>query len=110
MERVRDREKKAKLAVQYDIICHAIDRAALCLDILGYRVSVEISKDFSTVRFWIPKQEERADTTPQKPNTMKCQCGSTDFWQRPAGQWGPAEWLCSRCHPNPYVSRQAKPA
>jgi hypothetical protein len=65
MERVQDRERKAKLAVQYDIICHAIDRAALCLDILGYRVSVEISEDFSAVRFWMPKQDEPADATPQ---------------------------------------------
>ena len=31
----------------------------------------------------------------QRPT--KCwACGSTDFWQRPDG-----EWLCSRCHPNP---------
>jgi hypothetical protein len=65
MERVQDRERKAKLAVQYDIICHAIDRAALCLDILGYRVSVEISEDFSAVCFWMPKQDEPADATPQ---------------------------------------------
>jgi len=58
MEKVQDKEKKAKLAVQYDIICHAIDRADLCLAILGYGVSVEISDDFSTVRFPIVKQKE----------------------------------------------------
>lgn len=60
MERVQDKEKKAKLSAQYDIICHAIDRAALCLDILDYRVSVEISEDFSTVRFPIVRQKEPA--------------------------------------------------
>jgi hypothetical protein len=31
----------------------------------------------------------------------RCQCGSTDFWQRTASQWEPAEWLCNRCHPRP---------
>jgi hypothetical protein len=61
MEKVEDREKKAKLSVQYDIICHAIDRAALCLDILDYRVSMEIADDFTWVRFPIPKPKEVHD-------------------------------------------------
>jgi hypothetical protein len=61
MEKVQDRERKAKLSVQYDIICHAIDRAALCLDILGYRVSMEIADDFTWVRFPIPKPKEVHD-------------------------------------------------
>jgi len=51
MQKVQDREKKDKLAVQYDIICHAIDRAALCLDILNYRVSLEVSNDRRLIKF-----------------------------------------------------------
>jgi len=51
MEKVQDREKKAKLAVQYDIICQAIDRAAVCLDILDYCVSLEISEDWRSIKF-----------------------------------------------------------
>jgi len=51
MEKVQDKEKKAKLAVQYDIICHAIDRAAVCLDILDYRVSLEVSDDWRSIKF-----------------------------------------------------------
>lgn len=51
MERVWDMEKKAKLSTHYDIICHAIDRAALCISILDGTVSVEPSPDFTTVRF-----------------------------------------------------------
>ena len=58
LQRVQDKEKKAKLSASYDIIGHAIDRAALCLDILGYRVSVEISEDFRTVRFPIARPKE----------------------------------------------------
>ena len=55
MGRVQDKEKKARLSEQYAIICHGIDRAALCLDILGYRVSVQVSEDFSEVRFPVVK-------------------------------------------------------
>jgi len=37
-----------------------------------------------------------------KPKPERCHtCGSTDFWLREASQWGPAEWLCCRCHPRP---------
>ncbi len=28
-------------------------------------------------------------------------CGSTDYWLRKANQRSSAEWLCSRCHPDP---------
>ncbi|MDP2729041.1 MAG: AAA family ATPase [Dehalococcoidales bacterium] len=28
-----------------------------------------------------------------------CGCGCRDYWLREASQWGKAEWLCSRCHP-----------
>jgi hypothetical protein len=51
MEKVQDKEKKAKLAVQHDILSHAIDRAAICLSILGYEVSMETSDDLTTVWF-----------------------------------------------------------
>lgn len=57
MEKVQDKERKAKLSIQYDIICHAIDRVALCLDILSYRVSVKISDDWSEVRFPLVKEK-----------------------------------------------------
>lgn len=51
MQRVQDKEKKTKLSIQYDVICQAIDRAALCLDILGYGVSLEVSEDWRVVKF-----------------------------------------------------------
>lgn len=66
MEKVQDGEKKAKLSAQHDIIRQAIDRVGLCISILDYQVSVEISEDFSTVRFPIAKSEEPAVTTPQE--------------------------------------------
>jgi hypothetical protein len=28
-------------------------------------------------------------------------CKSTDWWWKPANEWGPGAWLCGRCHPNP---------
>ena len=59
MQRIQDKDKRAKLSASYDIIGRGMDRAALCLDILGYRVSVEISEDFSTVRFPIAKPKKQ---------------------------------------------------
>ncbi len=50
MQKVQDKEKKAELSTQYDIICQAIDRAALCLSVLDYSASIEISEDFKAVR------------------------------------------------------------
>ena len=38
---------------------------------------------------------------PEYPAEPCRSCGSTDFWLREASRWGRAEWLCSRCHPNP---------
>lgn len=38
---------------------------------------------------------------PDYPTTPCPACGSGDYWLREASQWGPAEWLCSRCHPKP---------
>lgn len=66
MERVQDKEKKTKLSTQYDIIRQAIDRVCLCISILNYQVSVEISEDFSTVRFPIVRQEEATAATSQE--------------------------------------------
>ena len=66
MERVQDRNRKNKLSIQYDIICHAIDRVALCISILDYQVSVEISEDWSSVRFPIAKQEPLAAASLQE--------------------------------------------
>ncbi len=51
LEKVQDREKKAKLAVQHDRLRHATDRLKLCLDILGYNVSLEVSEDGRSIRF-----------------------------------------------------------
>lgn len=51
MEKVQDEERKARLSVQYDVIRQAIDRAALCKDILGYCVALEISEDWRMVKF-----------------------------------------------------------
>ncbi len=41
------------------------------------------------------------NNTPDYPThpCFNCRCG--DYWLREAGQWGKAEWLCSRCHPKP---------
>lgn len=36
--------------------------------------------------------------TPTRPCHL---CHSTDWWWRPTSQWGPGEWLCNVCHPNP---------
>jgi len=55
MEKVQDREIKARLSAQYDIISHAIERAALCISILGYEVSVEASEGFTEVKFPVSK-------------------------------------------------------
>ena len=66
MQRVQDKEKKAKLSAQYDIIRQAIDRVCLCISILDNQVSVEISEDFSTVRFPIVEQKEPAAATSQE--------------------------------------------
>ena len=35
-----------------------------------------------------------------KPDRPCGICKSNDWWWRPAG-WGPGEWLCNFCHPNP---------
>jgi len=41
-----------------------------------------------------------------KPKPEKCHiCGFTEFWLREA-KWGPAEWLCCRCHPKPGENRE----
>jgi len=37
----------------------------------------------------------------QKPPTPAPSAATTDWWWRPDSRWGPGEWLCSRCHPNP---------
>jgi hypothetical protein len=42
-------------------ICHAIDRVCLCISILNYDVSVEISEDFHTVRFPKPEQVKQLE-------------------------------------------------
>ena len=31
----------------------------------------------------------------------KCHCGSTDLWLRPGTRYGPVQWLCGTCHPEP---------
>ena len=51
MGKVQDREKKAKLTTKYDILRHAADRVQLCLDILSYNVSVEVSENGRSVKF-----------------------------------------------------------
>lgn len=56
MEVVTDKKRKVRLSTSYDIICHALERVALCLDILDYRVSVQFSEDYSEVR--LPKIKE----------------------------------------------------
>lgn len=49
-ERSPKGDTKDKLERKHLELCQAIDRAALCLDILNYQVSLEISKDWKTVR------------------------------------------------------------
>ena len=45
--------------------------------------------------------EVAPDDLPDYPAFPCFVCGCTDFWLRKASRWGKAEWLCSRCHPNP---------
>lgn len=40
----------------------------------------------------------RREPKPTHPCSI---CGSTDWWWQPDSRWGPGEWLCGRCHPNP---------
>lgn len=50
-----------------------------------------------------PQNSSRAtgqEEIPPYPEYLCHACGSTDYWLRKASQWGSAEWLCSRCHPN----------
>lgn len=42
---------------------------------------------------------------PPRPENPCWACGGDDWWLRP----GPRpEWLCNRCHPNPYQGRLEK--
>ena len=41
------------------------------------------------------------EETKPKPNYPCHNCHSTAWWRRPDSQWGPGEWLCNRCYPNP---------
>lgn len=43
-------DTKDRLERKHLELCQAVDRAALCLDILNYRTTLEISKDWKTVR------------------------------------------------------------
>lgn len=50
-----------------------------------------------------PQNSSRApgkEDLPSYPEYPCHACGSTDYWLRKSGQWGLAEWLCSRCHPD----------
>lgn len=38
---------------------------------------------------------------PDRPAHRCHNCGCGDYWLREGSQWGPAEWLCSHCHPKP---------
>lgn len=42
-----------------------------------------------------------SSSAPNKPKpTRPCyNCGSNDWWFRET--FGPGEWLCNKCHPNP---------
>lgn len=51
-------EKKKQLGIKYDEICHAIDRVCLCISILNYDVSVQISDDFTEVKFPLAKPKD----------------------------------------------------
>lgn len=68
MEKVTDPDKKAKLSVQYDRLRYASERAALCLDILEYRASVEISEDMSTV--YLPTVKPKPAPAKQETLTL----------------------------------------
>jgi len=38
---------------------------------------------------------------PSHPTSPCYNCGNDNYWLREASTWGKAEWLCSRCHPEP---------
>jgi hypothetical protein len=46
------------------------------------------------------------DSLPPPHPIQPCRCGCGDYWLREASQWGPAEWLCRKCHPEPRGDRQ----
>ena len=46
------------------------------------------------------------DGLPDQPALPCHNCSCVDYWLREANQWGKAEWLCSRCHPQPKGSKQ----
>lgn len=46
------------------------------------------------------------DGLPPPYPPQPCRCGCPDYWLREASQWGPAEWLCAKCHPQPRGDRQ----
>ena len=50
------------------------------------------------------KENDTPGELPDYPTTACHACGGSDYWQRPANQWGKAEWLCSACHPQPQES------
>ena len=68
MEKVTDPDKKVKLSIQYDRLRYASERAALCLDILEYRASVEISEDMSTV--YLPTAKPKPAPAKQETLTL----------------------------------------
>jgi len=50
-EKVKDQQMKNRLENKYAELSQAVDRAALCISILKFDVSMEISEDFKMVRF-----------------------------------------------------------
>ena len=48
-------------------------------------------------------------TTIKKPTKPCWVCGANDWWWRSDSQWGPGQWLCGRCHPNPNPGSGSNP-
>jgi len=46
-------------------------------------------------------RHEAIPDMPEYPISYCPVCRSGDYWLRQASQWGPATWVCSRCHPQP---------
>ena len=60
-----------------------------------------LNPDVKTLGSEVAGHREGIDLPPEYPTHYCPVCGSDDYWLREASRWGPAEWLCLRCHPKP---------
>ena len=49
----------------------------------------------------IPASPKSLTNQAVKPEGVCWICQCVDWYWRPANNWGPGEWLCNQCHPDP---------